>query len=110
MILGYALLASTSQAAPLATDGDGFGITDLPAGYQLDRMHGEGKCGEGKCGGEDGGKGKTDAAGKGGEGRCGADSGKGGSAGKAGEGRCGADGGKQKAEGKCGEGKCGGKH
>ncbi|MEZ4332198.1 MAG: hypothetical protein R3F35_10620 [Myxococcota bacterium] len=99
MVLGYALFASTGQAAPLATADDGFGITDLPAGYELARMHGEGegKCGEGKCGGDDGAKGKAEAEGKCGEGKCGADSEKGGA-----EGKCGADGGKENAEGQCG--------
>lgn len=101
MILGSALLASSGQAAPAANDADGFGLTDLPAGYELARMYGEGegKCGEGKCGGDDGGKGKAEGEGKCGEGKCGADSGK-----------AGGEGGKEKAEGKCGEGKCGGKH
>jgi len=105
MVLGYALLASTAQAAPAASDGDPFGVVDLPAGYELDRMHGEGKCGEGKCGESKAEEGKC------GEGKCGADGEKGEAEGKCGEGKCGGDdGGKNAEEGKCGEGKCGGSH
>lgn len=92
MVLGCALLASTSGAAPAASEQGGFGVQDLATGYELERIHGEdaeGKCGEGKCGADSG---KKDGA----EGKCG-------------EGKCGADGEKEKGsgEGKCGEGKCG---
>ena len=106
MVLGYALMATTSQAAPVTAETDAFGIVDLPAGYELDRMHGEGKCGEGKCGGEE----KGEAEGKCGEGKCGGREDKGKAEGKCGEGKCGDDSGKGGAEGKCGEGKCGGEH
>lgn len=71
LALGYAFAASLGHAADAPTpDRDGFGIKDLPSGYQVASSHGdgEGKCGEGKCGGE---KKPDEGEGKCGEGKCG---------------------------------------
>ncbi len=101
--LGSTLVAGAVVSTTVNADANPFGMTELPAGYQvaMEGKCGEGKCGEGKCGGDKETEGKC-GEGKCGEGKCGGAKNTEGTCGSAkeSEGKCG--------EGKCGEGKCGG--